>query len=45
VALADRIAVMSDLRIVGELPDDHHYPRMSQQVIRLIHAETHAEQA
>jgi ribose transport system ATP-binding protein len=43
VALADRIAVMSDLRIVGELPNDRDYPRMSRQIIRLIHAETHAE--
>ena len=42
VALADRIAVMSDLRIVGELANDHDYPRMSQQIIRMIHAETHA---
>ena len=41
VALADRIAVMSDLRIVGELTNDHDYPRMSQQIIRLIHAEIH----
>jgi len=40
VALADRIAVMSELRIVGELANDHDYPRMSQQIIRLIHAET-----
>jgi ribose transport system ATP-binding protein len=43
VVLADRIAVMSDLRIVGELDNDHDYPRMSQRVIRLIHAETHVE--
>ncbi|HET6478708.1 MAG TPA: sugar ABC transporter ATP-binding protein [Actinoplanes sp.] len=40
VVLADRIAVMSDLRIVGELDNDHDYPRMSQQIIRMIHAET-----
>ncbi len=43
VAPADRIAVMSDLRIVGEPVTDHDYPRMSRQIIRLIHAETHAE--
>ncbi|MEV4349159.1 sugar ABC transporter ATP-binding protein [Actinoplanes sp. NPDC049596] len=43
VALADRIAVMSDLRIVGELANDHDYARMSRQIIRLIHAETHLE--
>jgi ribose transport system ATP-binding protein len=45
VALADRIAVMSELRIVGELVNDHDYPRMSQQIIRMIHAETHVEAA
>ncbi|GAA2512344.1 sugar ABC transporter ATP-binding protein [Winogradskya humida] len=38
VGLADRIAVMNGLRIVGELANDHDYPRMSQQIIRLIHA-------
>ncbi|XVU21693.1 sugar ABC transporter ATP-binding protein [Actinoplanes sp. CA-054009] len=43
VALADRIAVMSGLRIVGELANDHDYARMSRQIIRLIHAETHIE--
>ena len=41
VVLADRIVVMSDLRIVGELANDHDYARMSQQIIRLIHAEVH----
>jgi ribose transport system ATP-binding protein len=39
VVLADRIAVMSELRVVGELDNDHDYPRMSQQIIRMIHAE------
>ncbi|MEV6299921.1 sugar ABC transporter ATP-binding protein [Actinoplanes sp. NPDC051861] len=43
VVLADRIAVMSDLSVAGELDNDHDYPRMSQQIIRMIHAETHAE--
>ncbi len=32
------VTVMSGLRIVGEPAND--YPRMSQQIIRLIHAET-----
>jgi ribose transport system ATP-binding protein len=41
VSLADRIAVMAEMRIVGELANDHDYTRMSQQIIRLIHAETH----
>jgi ribose transport system ATP-binding protein len=39
VSLADRIAVMSDQRIVGQLDNDHDYPRMSHQIIRMIHAE------
>ncbi|XVV08891.1 sugar ABC transporter ATP-binding protein [Actinoplanes sp. CA-131856] len=43
VALADRIAVMSGLRIVGELANDHDYARMSRRIIRLIHAETHID--
>jgi ribose transport system ATP-binding protein len=43
VALADRIAVMADLHIAGELVNDHDYPRMSQQIIRMVHAETHVE--
>ena len=42
VSLADRIAVMAEMRIVGELVNDHDYTRMSQQIIRLIHAETHS---
>ena len=43
VVLADRIVVMSDLRVVGELDNDHDYARMSRRIIRLIHAETHVE--
>lgn len=39
IALADRIAVMSDYRIVGELTNDHRYEAASQKVIRMIHAE------
>ncbi|MDX6470851.1 MAG: ribose transport system ATP-binding protein [Gaiellaceae bacterium] len=50
VALADRIAVMRDHRITGEITNDRNYPTMSQAVIRLIHSEvatlaTVAEQA
>ncbi|MCW3844438.1 sugar ABC transporter ATP-binding protein [Micromonospora yasonensis] len=37
VTLADRIAVMRDFAVVGELVNDHEYHRMSQAVIRLIH--------
>jgi ribose transport system ATP-binding protein len=39
ITLADRITVMSDYRIVGELDNDHRYERTSQQVIRMIHAD------
>ncbi len=37
VTLADRIAVMRDFAIVGELDNDHDYDRMSQSIIRFIH--------
>ncbi|MGI5520125.1 sugar ABC transporter ATP-binding protein [Micromonospora sp. CA-259024] len=37
VTLADRIAVMREFAIVGELDNDHDYDRMSQSVIRFIH--------
>ncbi|MGW3786694.1 sugar ABC transporter ATP-binding protein [Micromonospora chokoriensis] len=37
VTLADRIAVMREFAIVGELDNDHDYDRMSQLVIRYIH--------
>ncbi|MCW2750494.1 MAG: transporter permease [Aeromicrobium sp.] len=39
VALADRIVVMAEHRLVGEIDNDHDYSRMSQHVIRLIHTE------
>ena len=39
VTLADRIAVMADFATVGELANDHEYDRMSQAIIRLVHAE------
>jgi len=39
VTLAHRIAVMGDFALRGELPNDGDYDRMSQAVIRLIHAE------
>jgi ribose transport system ATP-binding protein len=45
VALADRVAVMSELRVVGELANDHDYPRMSQAIIRLIHLAEETESA
>ena len=39
ITLADRIAVMSEYQIVGELDNDHRYEQTSHKVIRLIHAE------
>jgi ribose transport system ATP-binding protein len=42
ITLADRIAVMSDRQITGELANDHDYPRMSQAIIRMIHGATAA---
>jgi ribose transport system ATP-binding protein len=38
ITLADRIAVMGDLRMRGELVNDHDDESMSQRIIRLIHA-------
>ena len=38
ITLADRVAVMNDYRIVGELDNDHDYQRASEAVINLIHA-------
>ncbi|QNE19715.1 sugar ABC transporter ATP-binding protein [Kribbella qitaiheensis] len=39
ITLADRVVVMRDHRVQGEVANDHDYDTMSQQVIRLIHAE------
>ncbi|MFD0597576.1 ATP-binding cassette domain-containing protein [Catellatospora coxensis] len=38
VTLADRIAVMGDAAVRGELANDRDYDAVSQRVIRLIHA-------
>lgn len=38
ITMADRILVMSDYRIVGEVANDHRYEPTSQAVIRMIHA-------
>ena len=38
ITLADRVLVMSEYRIVGEVPNNHRYDPTSQAVIRLIHA-------
>jgi len=42
VTLADRVVVMREFAVAGELPNDHDYESMSQAVIRLIHAEERA---
>ncbi|MFI5710047.1 sugar ABC transporter ATP-binding protein [Kribbella sp. NPDC051620] len=42
ITLADRVVVMRDFQVRGEVPNDHDYDTMSQQVIRLIHAEAPA---
>jgi ribose transport system ATP-binding protein len=42
INLADRIAVMSEYRIVGELDNDHDYQTTSHTVMRMIHASTAA---
>ncbi|WP_112245350.1 sugar ABC transporter ATP-binding protein [Kribbella monticola] len=39
ITLADRVVVMRDHRVQGEVLNDHDYDTMSQRVIRLIHAE------
>lgn len=39
VTLADRIVVLADFQVRGQLANDRDYDRMSQQIIRLIHAE------
>ncbi len=38
VTLADRIVVLGEGAVRGELPNDHDYDAVSQRVIRLIHA-------
>ncbi|MDP5316167.1 sugar ABC transporter ATP-binding protein [Streptomyces poriferorum] len=37
VTLADRVVVMADHRIRGEVANDHDYGRMSGRIIRIIH--------
>src|SRR5690606_25431094 len=38
IILADRILVMHDHRIVGEVPNDHRYEPVSKAIIGRIHA-------
>lgn len=42
INLADRIAVMSEYRLAGELDNDHDYPVTSRAVMGMIHAGTAA---
>jgi ribose transport system ATP-binding protein len=37
VALADRIVVMDDYRIKGDIPNDRNYGQMSERIMYLIH--------
>ncbi|WP_399881027.1 sugar ABC transporter ATP-binding protein [Streptomyces sp. BBFR51] len=37
ITLADRVVVMADHRVRGELANDHDYDRMSGRIIRVIH--------
>lgn len=37
ITLSDRVAVMNDHRIVGELANDHDYQQTSEAVMNLIH--------
>ena len=39
ITLADRIVVMRDYAVRGEVANDHRYDEMSQAVMRLIHGE------
>ncbi|MDI2129458.1 sugar ABC transporter ATP-binding protein [Yinghuangia seranimata] len=41
ITLADRVLVMADHRIRGEVPNDHDYDNMSGQIIRIIHDRAH----
>jgi hypothetical protein len=36
--LADRVVVMKDMQIVGDLPNSHQYEVMSSQIMHCIHA-------
>jgi len=42
VALADRVSVMSDYRIVGTIDNKKDYPIMSRQIMDAIHETVHA---
>jgi ribose transport system ATP-binding protein len=37
VLLADRVVVMKDMQIVGDLPNSHQYEGMSSQIMHCIH--------
>ena len=38
ILLADRVVVMKDMQIVGDLPNSHQYEGMSSQIMNCIHA-------
>ena len=37
VLLADRVVVMKDMQIVGDLPNNRQYEGMSSQIMHCIH--------
>jgi ABC-type sugar transport system ATPase subunit len=37
VLLADRVVVMKDMQIVGDLPNSRHYEVMSSRIMNCIH--------
>ena len=39
IQLADRVVVMKDRRIVGEVANSSRYDEMSEAIMRLIHTE------
>ncbi|GAA2009321.1 sugar ABC transporter ATP-binding protein [Nocardioides kribbensis] len=43
VALADRVAVMHERRLTGEVENSHDYAAMSGRIIRLVHGEQAAD--
>jgi ribose transport system ATP-binding protein len=42
IGLADRIVVMNDYKVCGELANDGLYDGMSQGIMRLIHQDAQA---
>ncbi|MFH8473959.1 sugar ABC transporter ATP-binding protein [Streptomyces sp. NPDC018000] len=45
ITLADRVVVMADHHVRGEVENDHDYDRMSGKIIRMIHESSSAQPA